>query len=37
TQWDDWVDKMENLNHDILTTLHTARNNLEQSMITFNT
>nr|ADU02657.1 envelope polyprotein [Equine infectious anemia virus] len=37
TQWDDWVNKMENLNHDILTTLHTARNNLDQSMITFNT
>nr|QBC73613.1 env polyprotein [Equine infectious anemia virus] len=37
TQWDDWVNKMEEYNQDILTTLHAARNNLEQSMISFNT
>nr|UWI48078.1 envelope protein [Equine infectious anemia virus] len=36
-QWDDWVEKMEGLNQDILTTLHAARNNLAQAMITFNT
>nr|AAC58643.1 envelope protein [Equine infectious anemia virus] len=37
TQWDDWVSKMEDLNQEILTILHGARNNLAQSMITFNT
>nr|QHD59416.1 envelope glycoprotein [Equine infectious anemia virus] len=37
TQWDNWVGQMERYNQDILKTLHAARNNLEQSMITFNT
>nr|AFW99179.1 envelope polyprotein [Equine infectious anemia virus] len=37
TQWDTWVGEMEKYNQDILTTLHVARNNLEQAMITFNT
>nr|QBC73619.1 env polyprotein [Equine infectious anemia virus] len=37
TQWDDWVTKMDSLSHQILSTLHATRNNLEQSMITFNT
>nr|ACY07756.1 envelope protein [Equine infectious anemia virus] len=37
TQWDEWVSRMESYNQDILTTLHVARNNLAQAMITFNT
>nr|QHD59426.1 envelope glycoprotein [Equine infectious anemia virus] len=36
-QWDDWVSQMERYNQDILVTLHAARNNLAQAMITFNT
>nr|QBC73608.1 env polyprotein [Equine infectious anemia virus] len=37
TQWDEWVSEMETYSQNILETLHVARNNLEQSMITFNT
>nr|QFE31727.1 envelope polyprotein [Equine infectious anemia virus] len=37
TQWDTWVSQMERYSQEILQTLHVARNNLEQSMITFNT
>nr|QFE31733.1 envelope polyprotein [Equine infectious anemia virus] len=37
TQWDEWVSQMESYNQQILVTLHAARNNLEQSMISFNT
>nr|QIC50013.1 env protein [Equine infectious anemia virus] len=37
TEWDDWITKMNRLETEILTTLHAAKNNLEQAMITFNT
>nr|QSX72036.1 env polyprotein [Equine infectious anemia virus] len=37
TEWDQWVSQMEQYDGDILTSLHAARNNLEQSIATFNT